>query len=181
MVRGPCYSLRALDLLNARAKLLGRDPRRLTYDDLIPVALRRLRSRRLLHLVRLRRPLVICDESQDTSDDQWELLNVLRADGRLLFARRSEPDDLHVFSAIGADASRGSRAAPEPPRPPGRYGLDWGRPRWAFSKYSRNWWAGTGLNRRHQDFQSWIPRRGSAQKSLPCNQTLMRSSYAGVL
>ena len=90
MVQGPCYSLRALDLLNARAKLLGRDPRRLTYDDLIPVALRRLRSRRLLHLVRLRRPLVLCDESQDTSDDQWELLNVLRADGRLLFARRSD-------------------------------------------------------------------------------------------
>ena len=84
MVRGPCYSRRALDLLNARAKLLGREPRRLTYDELIPVALRRLRSRRLLHLVRLRRPLVICDGSQDTSDDQWELLNVLRADGRLL-------------------------------------------------------------------------------------------------
>jgi DNA helicase-2/ATP-dependent DNA helicase PcrA len=69
---------------DARAKLLGRDPGRLTYDDLIPAALRLLRSRRLLHLVRRRWPLVICDEFQDTSDDQWELLNVLRADGRLL-------------------------------------------------------------------------------------------------
>ena len=58
MMQGPRYSLRALDLLNARAKLLGgRDPRRLTYDDLIPVALRRLRSRRLLHPVWLRTPL----------------------------------------------------------------------------------------------------------------------------
>jgi DNA helicase II / ATP-dependent DNA helicase PcrA len=68
----------------ARAKLLGRDPGRLTYDDLIPAALELLHSRRLLHLVRRRWPLVICDEFQDTSDDQWELLNVLRADGRLL-------------------------------------------------------------------------------------------------
>jgi DNA helicase-2/ATP-dependent DNA helicase PcrA len=69
---------------DARAKLLGRDLGRLTYDDLIPAALGLLRSRRLLHLVRRRWPLVICDEFQDTSDDQWELLNVLRADGRLL-------------------------------------------------------------------------------------------------
>lgn len=68
----------------ARTRLFGRDPGRLSYDDLIPAALRLLRSRRMLHLVRRRWPLVICDEFQDTSDDQWELLTLLSGAGRLL-------------------------------------------------------------------------------------------------
>jgi hypothetical protein len=31
------------------------------------------------------------------------------------------------------------------------------------------WWAGTGLNRRHQDFQSRVAGRGGARKPLPRN------------
>jgi len=133
MMQGPRYSLRALDLLNARAKLLGgRDPRRLTYDDLIPVALRRLRSRRLLHPVWLRTPLVICDGSQDTSDDHWELLNVPRADGRLLFARRSEPDDLHVSPRSELTLREGAARLQSHHDLQGATGWT-GRPRCAFS------------------------------------------------
>lgn len=68
----------------ARKKLLGPDPARLSYDDLIPAALHLLTSRRLLAVVRRRWPLVICDELQDSSDDQWELLRMLSAEGHLL-------------------------------------------------------------------------------------------------
>ena len=32
----------------------------------------------------------------------------------------------------------------------------------------KEWWAGTGLNRRHQDFQSCAADRGSSRKALPC-------------
>src|SRR5262245_35586775 len=32
----------------------------------------------------------------------------------------------------------------------------------------KEWSAGTGLNRRHQDFQSWCRERGSPRKPLPC-------------
>src|SRR5262245_43710576 len=31
----------------------------------------------------------------------------------------------------------------------------------------KEWWAGTGLNRRHQDFQAWCRDLGSARKLLP--------------
>ncbi len=68
----------------ARARLLGRDRTRLSYDDLIPAARKLLESRRLLGLVRRRWPLVICDEFQDTNDEQWRLLTLLGGEGRLL-------------------------------------------------------------------------------------------------
>jgi len=68
----------------ARARLLGRDKSRLSYDDLVPAALRLLGSRRFRDLVRHRWPLVICDEFQDTTDEQWQLLTLLGTGGRLL-------------------------------------------------------------------------------------------------
>jgi len=68
----------------ARARLLGRDKSRLSYDDLVPAALRLLGSRRFRDLVRRRWPLVICDEFQDTTDEQWQLLTLLGTGGRLL-------------------------------------------------------------------------------------------------
>jgi DNA helicase-2/ATP-dependent DNA helicase PcrA len=68
----------------ARAKLLGRDGTRLSYDDLIPIALQLLENNRILELVGQRWTLVICDEFQDTSSDQWELLMRLAQHGRLL-------------------------------------------------------------------------------------------------
>jgi ATP-dependent DNA helicase UvrD/PcrA len=68
----------------ARARLLGRDQTRLSYDDLIPAACKPLTSQRLLSLVRRRWPFVICDEFQDTNDAQWKLLTLLANGGRLL-------------------------------------------------------------------------------------------------
>src|SRR5262249_30889060 len=42
----------------------------------------------------------------------------------------------------------------------------------------KEWWAGTGLNRRHQDFQAWAPGRGSARKALLSNH--MRAAHAAL-
>jgi hypothetical protein len=49
------------------------------------------------------------------------------------------------------------------------------------SRPRKNWRAGTGLNRRHQDFQSWNTNRGSTRQSLPCNHEVIQSSCAQVL
>jgi DNA helicase-2/ATP-dependent DNA helicase PcrA len=68
----------------SRAKLLGRDRSRISYDDLVPAARRVLQSRRLSTLVHDRWPLIICDEFQDTTDEQWALLTLLGTGGRLL-------------------------------------------------------------------------------------------------
>ena len=42
------------------------------------------------------------------------------------------------------------------------------------------WWAGTGLNRRHQDFQSCSPGRASACNCLMWNERVTTASCAGV-
>lgn len=68
----------------ARAKLLGLDETRMVYDDLVPTALALLRSQRIRKLTVQRWPLIICDEFQDTSTDQWQLLMTLGTDSRLL-------------------------------------------------------------------------------------------------
>ena len=63
---------------DARTKLRGHDIRRLRYGDLIPGATEILkRSERLRGLVTSRWGLVICDEAQDTSIEQWELIQLL--------------------------------------------------------------------------------------------------------
>ena len=68
----------------ARTKILGPDVTRLVYDDLLPAASQLLRSTRLRKLLARRWPLVICDEFQDTDDEQWALLRLLAADAQLL-------------------------------------------------------------------------------------------------
>src|SRR5215831_19021394 len=45
----------------------------------------------------------------------------------------------------------------------------------------KQWWAGTGLNRRHQDFQSYSLGCGSARKCLLSNDGVTTASCAGVL
>ena len=63
---------------DARAKLRGPDGTRLEYDDLIAGATDILRrSERIRELVASRWGLVICDEVQDTSTQQWDLLRLL--------------------------------------------------------------------------------------------------------
>lgn len=69
----------------AQRKLFGTDPELLTYDELVPAAIDILRSsRRLQELAARRWPVVICDEFQDTSDDQWELLTLLGTTAQLV-------------------------------------------------------------------------------------------------
>jgi DNA helicase-2/ATP-dependent DNA helicase PcrA len=70
--------------VESEAKLLGRDGTRLSYDDLIPAALKLLESRRVRELIAARWGLVVCDEFQDTTADQWNLLQKLAHDSRLL-------------------------------------------------------------------------------------------------
>ena len=63
---------------DARARLRGPDGTRLEYDDLIEGATDILRrSERIRELVASRWGLVICDEVQDTSTQQWDLLRLL--------------------------------------------------------------------------------------------------------
>ena len=65
---------------DARTKLRGHDMSRLQYDDLVPGATDILkRSERLRKLVVSRWGLVICDEAQDTSIEQWELIQLIGA------------------------------------------------------------------------------------------------------
>jgi len=68
----------------SRKKLLGASGELLSYDDLIPAALRILESSRIRGLVTRRWGLIICDEFQDTSANQWQLLQVLGQNARLL-------------------------------------------------------------------------------------------------
>lgn len=68
----------------ARSRLLGRDRSRLSYDNLLPGALELLASPAVGGLAKQRWTLVICDEFQDTSDEQYQLLELLGGPGRLL-------------------------------------------------------------------------------------------------
>ena len=62
----------------ARLKLLGRDGSQFTYQDLVPAATRMFQSSPLIKNVFASRwPLIICDEVQDTSTEQWKLLQLL--------------------------------------------------------------------------------------------------------
>ena len=69
----------------ARSKLLGHDRSKLRYEDLIPGALAILEgSKRVRQLLASRWGLVICDEAQDTSTEQWQLLRTLASRKLLL-------------------------------------------------------------------------------------------------
>ncbi len=68
----------------AEARMSPSSSSALRFDDLLPGALRILESGFVCDLLRERWPLVICDEFQDTGDDQWELLERLAPPARLL-------------------------------------------------------------------------------------------------
>ena len=90
----------------ARGKLLGNDPDTLTYDSLIPNALETLKSQRVRRLLARRWPLIICDEFQDTNDQQWTLLVELSRSGRLLLL--ADPNQM-IYTFLknqGVGASR---------------------------------------------------------------------------
>ena len=69
----------------ARGRLLGRDRSKLRYNDLIPGALAILKgSERVRQVLASRWGLVICDEAQDTSTVQWQLLRAIASRKLLL-------------------------------------------------------------------------------------------------
>jgi DNA helicase II / ATP-dependent DNA helicase PcrA len=90
---------------DAEGRLLGKSARHLSYDDLLPLALQVLRTPRVRALVGQRWPLVICDEFQDTDNEQWELLVELAACGaRLLML--ADPHQM-IYAAFLGDRGVG--------------------------------------------------------------------------
>ncbi len=67
----------------AEVKLMGASPGVLSYDSLLPIALRLLQSPLIGRLFANRWSLVICDEFQDTGTAQWNLLTLLGKNARL--------------------------------------------------------------------------------------------------
>ena len=68
----------------SEAKLLGKVSDRLVYDDLAPLARKILDDPRIAALLARRWCIVICDEFQDTGDNQWAILEWLSRQTRLL-------------------------------------------------------------------------------------------------
>ena len=86
------YGSEALSIqTEARGKLLGYDGNKVKYNDLIPGALNVLEgSNRIKRLFSQRWGLVICDESQDTNLQQWNLLQVLASRKLLLLGDENQ-------------------------------------------------------------------------------------------
>ena len=96
----------------AQRKLFGTDPDLLTYDELVPAALDILwSSRRLRELAARRWPVVICDEFQDTSDDQWELLTLLGETARLVLLGDPHQMIYTFVRGVGPERLRWAREA----------------------------------------------------------------------
>jgi len=82
----------------AQIKLLGDDGTRLRYAELVPGARALLDLPAVRELVMRRWPVVICDEFQDTSNDQWELLAQLGEHARLLLL--ADPNQMIYASFV---------------------------------------------------------------------------------
>lgn len=61
----------------ARRKLLGDTFGQIVYDDLLPGAINLLNNPEIRGLMSSRWKLIICDEVQDTNEEQWELMKIL--------------------------------------------------------------------------------------------------------
>ncbi len=88
----------------ARERLLGRDPASTTYDELVPAAIRILGAPRVGPLIERRWPLVICDEFQDTSPEQWELLRQLSRHARMVLL--ADPNQMIYTFVPGVSPER---------------------------------------------------------------------------
>jgi DNA helicase-2/ATP-dependent DNA helicase PcrA len=90
----------------AEIRLLGSQPGRLSYDDLAPMAMAILDHPRVAGLVRRRWCIVICDEFQDTNDDQWSLLERLGDNARLLLLGDNNQLIYGFLSHTGVSSAR---------------------------------------------------------------------------
>ncbi len=84
----------------ARKKLFGDTPGQLIYDDLLPGAISLLNNSEIRRLVSSRWKLIICDEVQDTNEEQWELLKILSPPKLLLLG-----DDRQMIYTFIKDVS----------------------------------------------------------------------------
>lgn len=111
----------------ARSKLLNEpaDGARLNYNELLPRALRLLeKPGPISDLVKSRWSMVICDEFQDTDDDEWRLLQCLGERARLLLL--ADPNQMIYGFKTGVtdarlDAARARAACVEHTLPPGSH------------------------------------------------------------
>lgn len=111
----------------ARSKLLneGPDGARLNYSELLPRALSLLEAPGLISdLVKSRWAMVVCDEFQDTDDDEWRLLQCLGERARLLLL--ADPNQMIYGFKNGVtdarlDAARARPGCVEHTLPPGSH------------------------------------------------------------
>jgi DNA helicase II / ATP-dependent DNA helicase PcrA len=100
----------------AESKLLKADPTVLSYDDLLPEALKVLTVPHIGSLTQRRWSLVICDEFQDTDDQQWKLLESLTETGnRLLLLGDTNQmiyDSFLGWKGVGPQRLAAARARP---------------------------------------------------------------------
>ncbi len=98
----------------AHRKLFGADADLLTYDELVPAGIEILEGcKRIRDLAERRWPLVICDEFQDTSEEQWMLLTLLGQTARLLLL--ADPNQMiYTFvRGVGPERLRWARDSAE--------------------------------------------------------------------
>ena len=100
----------------AENKLFKANPSVLSYDDLLPEALNVLTVPHIGSLTRRRWSLVICDEFQDTDDQQWKLLeNLTEVGNRLLLLGDSNQmifDSFLGWKGVGPQRLTTARARP---------------------------------------------------------------------
>ena len=88
----------------ARTSLMGPDTTAISYEALIPEAIRIVGTPAVEALVARRWPLVICDEFQDTNPDQWRLLERLSDDARLILL--ADPNQMIYTFVAGVGPER---------------------------------------------------------------------------
>ena len=88
----------------ASGRLFGTQPGHLRYRDLLPAALRIVDSDPIADSIAARWPLVICDEFQDTSEEQWQLLQILGSRSRRILL--ADPDQMIYTFVPGVSPAR---------------------------------------------------------------------------
>ncbi len=99
----------------ARGRLIEPDDAEthLTYNDLIPGALRLLETPGpISEIVKARWSLVICDEFQDTDGEEWRLLQILGSKARLLLL--ADPNQMIYMFKNGVSEARLDTARARP-------------------------------------------------------------------
>lgn len=96
---------------SAENRLLGSSANRLTYDTLVTEAIYLLRSPMIGRIYRHRWDLIICDEFQDTSDSQWEILRLLGDQSRILLLGDPNQMIYQWLPGVGPHRLAAARAA----------------------------------------------------------------------